>query len=180
MPSRGYTEMFQKMIDNKNIHLLLKTDYKDVIKDINYSHLIYTGQIDSFFNYEFGELPYRSLNFDFKTYDNEYFQEAGQINYPNNYNYTRITEFKHLSRQIHNKTSVAYEYPIAHVNGETIPYYPVPKDENTELFKKYDDEANKLKNTFFIGRLADYKYYNMDETVLVALRLFKQKISQLL
>ncbi len=180
LPAQGYTEMFKKIIDNKNIHLLLNTDYKDVIDDIKYDYLIYTGQIDSFFNYEFGELPYRSLKFDFKSFDKEYFQNIGQLNFPNNYDYTRITEFKHLSRQIHSKTTVAYEYPQPHTNGVTIPYYPIPKDDNHLLFGKYRDEADKLKNIFFTGRLADYKYYNMDETVYAALRLFNKEISKLI
>lgn len=179
LPNQGYTEMFKNILAHKNIHLMLNTDYQDVIDDINYDNLIYTGQIDSFFNFKFGELPYRSLHFDMKTYYKEKFQNIGQLNFPNNFDYTRITEFKHLSQQKHLYTTVAYEYPMEHINGKTDPYYPIPKDENHELYKKYKVEADNLKNTFFTGRLADYKYYNMDETVLVALRLFENVICKI-
>lgn len=176
IPNLGYTDMFNKMLNNPNIHILLNTDYKEIIEDIKFDKMIYTGAIDEFFDYKYGELPYRSLEFKFKSFDKEYFQSIGQLNFPNNFDYTRITEFKHLSKQEINKTTVAYEFPQEFKNGKNDRYYPIPKDENHKLFAKYKDEANKLENVFFTGRLADYKYYNMDETVLVALRLFEKKI----
>lgn len=178
VPKHGYTEMFKKIIANKNIHLLLKTDYKEIIEDIKFDKMVYTGPIDYFFDNLHGPLPYRSLRFDFKNFpDTEYYQELTQINYPNNYDFTRITEFKHISGQKIDSTTVAVEYPQEHIPGKTTPYYPIPKDENHEQFDKYKAEAEKLKGSvYFTGRLADYKYYNMDQTVLVALRLFEKEL----
>jgi UDP-galactopyranose mutase len=180
VPKFGYTEMFNKIISNDNIKLLLKTDYKEIINDIKFDKLIFTGPIDEYFDNLHGQLPYRSLNFDFKTINQEYFQELTQVNYPNNNDYTRITEFKHLTGQKHNQTTIAYEYPQAHVRGENDPYYPIPNDENHQKFELYRKEAEKLENVFFTGRLANYKYYNMDETTMAALQLFNNKIAGLI
>ena len=176
LPARGYTEMFKKMTGHPNISILLQTDFREIVDDIKFDKMIYSGKIDEYFDYVDGDLPYRSLEFDLVNYEKDHFQSGGQINYPNNYKYTRITEFKHLTRQKHNSTTVAYEFPKKYIKGENIPYYPIPKDENHEQFAKYRKEADKLKNVFFTGRLADYKYYDMDQTVLVALRLFENKI----
>jgi len=176
IPLHGYTVMFQNILNHKNIHLLLNTDYKDVVDMIKFNHLIFTGPLDYFFDYQFGQLPYRSLEFNFVTEDREYYQELAQVNYPNNYDYTRITEFKYLSGQILNKTTIAFEYPDEYINGKNEPYYPIPRDENNELFKKYIDEAKKIKNVSFLGRLADYKYYNMDQIVARALMIFQKEI----
>lgn len=177
IPKHGYTKMFQKMIDNKNISVMLQTDYKDVIDDLEYNNLIYTGHIDYYFDFKLGRLPYRTLNFDMQTVDKEFFQSGAQINYPNDHEFTRITEFKHLTKQEHSKTTIAYEYPEEYVFGKNDPYYPIPKKENLELFEKYKELADKEKNVYFVGRLADYKYYNMDQTVGVALQLFEKKIA---
>lgn len=170
MPIHGYTKMFEKMLDHPNIHLMLNTDYKDVIGELNYKKLIFTGPIDEFFNYQYGRLPYRSIEFKFETLDQESFQATGTVNYPNDYGFTRITEFKHLSGQQHKRTSIVYEFPKA----EGDPYYPIPKPDNTQLYEKYQKLASTLEHTYFVGRLATYKYYNMDQVVAQALSTFKK------
>jgi len=170
MPLNGYTKMFEKMLANPNIHIMLNTDYKDVINEVSYKKLIFTGPIDEYFDYQFGKLPYRSIEFKFETLDQDRFQETGTVNYPNDYAFTRITEFKYLSGQKHHKTSIVYEYPKAH--GD--PYYPIPKPDNTALYEKYRELASKLEHTYFVGRLATYKYYNMDQVVAQALATFKK------
>jgi UDP-galactopyranose mutase len=178
IPLNGYTEMFKRMIAHPNIHLLLNTDYKDIETDFEFDRMIYTGPIDYFFDYIHGHLPYRSLRFDFKNYGIEQFQEVAQVNYPNNQLYTRITEFKHFNKQILPSTTVAYEYSEAYESGTNEPYYPIPRNENHELLLKYTVEAKKLEDSvIFAGRLAEYKYYNMDEIMSVALSLFKKKIA---
>lgn len=180
LPRKGYTEMFSKMISHPNIRLLLKTDYREAESYIKFDKMIYTGPIDQYFDNMFGELPYRSLRFDIVNFETERYQEVGQMNYPNNYDYTRITEFKHLSQQKHPRTTVAFEYPQEYISGENDPYYPIPRPVNSELFDKYKAEADKLDGSvFFAGRLADYKYYNMDQTAGVALQLFEKKIAKL-
>jgi len=170
MPLNGYTRMFEKMLNHPNIHIMLNTDYKHVVGEIAYKKLIFTGPIDEFFNFRYGKLPYRSIEFKFETLDQEEFQRTGTINYPNDYGFTRITEFKHLSGQKHHKTSIVYEYSKA--DGD--PYYPIPKPDNAALYKKYQILANQIENTYFVGRLATYKYYNMDQVVAQALATFKQ------
>lgn len=170
MPLYGYTRMFEKMLDHPNIHVMLNTDYKDIVKLIPYKKMIYTGPIDSFFDFAYGVLPYRSLEFKFETHDTEQYQKTGTVNFPNDHLYTRISEFKYLTGQRHHKTSIVYEYPKA--QGD--PYYPVPKPENAELYNKYKALANELPHTYFVGRLATYKYYNMDQVVAQALTLFKK------
>ncbi|MDQ2656470.1 MAG: UDP-galactopyranose mutase [Bacteroidota bacterium] len=173
MPAQGYSKMFRKMLSHPNIKIMLNTDYKEIIDMIPYKTMIYTGPIDSYFNYCYGRLPYRSIEFRFETFDMEYFQSTGTINYPNEHPYTRITEFKYLTGQKHHKTSVVYEYPQA----EGDPYYPIPRPENAEIYKKYQSLANTMTNTYFTGRLATYKYYNMDQVVAQSLSLF-DKITQ--
>ena len=170
MPLHGYTKMFEKMLSHPNIKIMLNTNYQEVMNDVTYKKLIFTGPVDEYFNYRFGKLPYRSLRFKFETLPKENFQETGTINYPNDYAFTRITEFKHLTGQKHEKTSVVYEFPEA----EGDPYYPVPRPENDLLYKKYHALASQLTNTFFVGRLATYKYYNMDQVVAQALTTFKK------
>ena len=169
MPLHGYTEMFLKMLSHPNIKVMLNTDFKLVINSISHEQLIYTGPIDYYFDYCYGKLPYRSLDFVFKTIDSEYFQITGTINYPNEHRYTRISDFKYLTGQKHPKTAIVYEYPKA----EGDPYYPIPRPENTEIFKKYQLLAAET-STYFVGRLATYKYYNMDQVVAQALSTFKK------
>lgn len=170
MPLHGYTRMFRKMLDHPNIKIMLNTDYKEIVEFIPFKKMIYTGPIDSYFNYCYGKLPYRSLEFRFETIDAEHFQSTGTINYPNDQPYTRITDFKYLTGQKHPKTAIVYEYPKA----EGDPYYPVPKPENAELYKRYQQLAASMTNTYFTGRLATYKYYNMDQVVAQSLTLFKK------
>ncbi len=170
MPLYGYTQMFQKMLSHPNIKVMLNTDYKEIIDFIPYHNLIFTGPVDEYFNYCYGKLPYRSLEFKFETVDKEVFQPTGTVNYPNDQLYTRITDFKYLTGQKHPKTAVVYEFPKA----EGDPYYPVPRPENAELYKKYQQLASSMTNTYFVGRLATYKYYNMDQVVAQALTTFKK------
>ena len=167
MPLHGYTAMFENMLEHPNITVKLSTDYKDLLaQGVEYDHLIYTGCIDEFYDYKFGKLPYRSLRFEHQHLENtEQYQSVGTINYPNDFEFTRITEFKHLTGQQHPATSIVREYPTA----EGDPYYPIPRDENEILFKKYKSLADCEKNVTFVGRLAEYRYYNMDQVVGAAL-----------
>jgi UDP-galactopyranose mutase len=170
IPSYGYTCMFQNMLNNPNIKILLNTDFKEIQDSIPYKKMIYTGPVDYFYNYRFGKLPYRSIEFKFETKDQEYFQQTGTVNYPNEHAYTRITEFKYLTGQKHSKTAIVYEYP----KDEGDPYYPVPRPENALLYKKYHSLAMQEENVYFAGRLATYKYYNMDQVVAQALTLYSK------
>jgi UDP-galactopyranose mutase len=174
MPLHGYTRMFENMLDHPNIKVMLNTDYKEVQDIIPHREMIYTGPIDYYFDYCYGKLPYRSIDFRFETMETEVFQPTGTVNYPNEQPYTRITEFKYLTGQKHAKTTVVYEYPKA----EGDPYYPVPRAENAELYKKYQLLASGLKKVHFTGRLATYKYYNMDQVVAQSLKLYKTLITQ--
>jgi UDP-galactopyranose mutase len=174
MPTHGYTKMCEKMIANKNIKILLNTDYREVINEITYETLIYTGATDEFYQFKHGKLAYRSVNFVFETLDTEKFQEAPVVNYPNDYDYTRITEYKQLTWQKHPKTTIGKEFPCA--EGE--PYYPFPTKEYKAQFALYEEEMKKEKNVIFIGRLAEYRYYNMDGVVRRALYAFEDKIKR--
>jgi UDP-galactopyranose mutase len=168
MPRHGYTRMFENMLDHTNIKILLNADFREVRKEVNYRHLIYTGPIDEFFDFRFGELPYRSLQFKHETLNQERFQPVAVVNYPNEHAYTRITEFKYLTGQEHQKTSVVYEYPCS----EGDPYYPVPRAQNQSLYAKYKALADSIPAVSFVGRLATYKYYNMDQVTGQALATF--------
>ncbi len=170
MPLYGYTNMFQRILSNPNISIMLNTDYKDIIGDIQFKNLIYTGPIDSYFDCCYGKLPYRSLEFKFETVEQQQFQTTGTVNYPNEQAYTRVTEFKYLTGQKHNKTSIVYEFPKA----EGDPYYPIPTPENAEIYKKYQLLAATTAHTYFTGRLGTYKYYNMDQVVAQSLTLYKK------
>jgi UDP-galactopyranose mutase len=170
MPLHGYTRMFERMLDHPNISIMLNTDYHDVIDFIPFKEIIFTGPVDEYFDFKFGKLPYRSLEFKHETLNTEKFLAAPVVNYPNEHLYTRITEFKALTGQQHPKTSVVYEYPKA----EGDPYYPIPRLENAELYNKYKKLADETPNVHFVGRLATYKYYNMDQVVAQALTLYKK------
>jgi UDP-galactopyranose mutase len=167
MPRRGFTRMFENMLDHPNITIILNTDYRDVLKSVRYRELVYTGPIDEFFDYRFGKLNYRSLQFRHETVNAEKLQPVAVINYPNEHHYTRVTEFKHLTGQVHAKTSVVYEYPCD--GGD--PYYPVPRPENASIYKQYEALGAQTHRVHFVGRLATYKYYNMDQVVAQALML---------
>ena len=170
MPLDGYTRMFERMLDHPNISVLLQTDYREVAGMLPCRELIYTGPIDEFFDLCYGKLPYRSLEFRFETFEQEAFQPAPVVNYPNEHEYTRCTEFKYLTGQAHPKTTVVYEYPRA----EGDPYYPVPRPENAELYQRYKALADATPGVRFVGRLATYKYYNMDQVVAQALAVFRR------
>jgi UDP-galactopyranose mutase len=167
MPRHGFTRMFENMLDHPNITILLNTDYRSVLKTVHYRELVYTGPVDEFFGYRFGKLPYRSIQFRHETVDAQRVQPVAVINYPNDHDYTRVTEFKHLTGQAHSKTSVVYEYPCD--GGD--PYYPVPRADNAAIYKKYEALAAQTPGVHFVGRLATYKYYNMDQVVAQALTL---------
>jgi UDP-galactopyranose mutase len=168
MPKFGFTRMFANMLDHPNIKVMLNTDYREVREMVPYRQLIYTGPIDEFFDYRFGKLPYRCLEFKHETHNVPLYQPVAVVNYPNDYAFTRVTEFKHLSGQEHCKTSIVYEYPMA----EGDPYYPIPRSENAEIYKKYQALADSTESVHFVGRLATYRYYNMDQVVAQALTLY--------
>ncbi len=170
MPLHGYTRMFETMLDHPNIKIMLNTDYQEARDFIPYREMIYTGPVDEFFGYRYGKLPYRSLEFRHETHDTPVYQQAPVINYPNDHQYTRVTEFKYLTGQEHPKTSIVYEYPRA----EGDPYYPVPRPENAVLYQKYKALADATPGVRFVGRLATYKYYNMDQVVAQALAVFER------
>lgn len=170
MPLHGYTAMFERMLDNPRISMLLQTDYRDVRDRIAHRRLIYTGPIDEYFDWCYGRLPYRSLRFDHVTLDEPWHQPVAVVNYPQTERYTRVTEYKHLTGQSHARTSITYEYPSA----EGDPYYPVPRPENQALFKRYEALARAARDVWFVGRLATYRYYNMDQVVGQALSTFER------
>jgi UDP-galactopyranose mutase len=167
MPRHGFTRLFENMLDHPNIHVLLNTDYRDLKGVVPWRELIYTGPVDEFFEYRFGKLPYRCLEFKHETLNQPQFQPVAVVNYPNDYAFTRITEFKHLTGQEHALTSIVYEFPQA----EGDPYYPIPRRENAELYRQYQQLAEQ-SGIHFAGRLATYKYYNMDQVVAQALTLY--------
>jgi UDP-galactopyranose mutase len=170
MPAYGFTHMFENMLDHENIRILLNADYRDVVNEVNFRELIFTGPIDEYFDYQYGPLPYRSLEFKHETHHKPVFQSAPVVNYPNEYPYTRITEFKYLTGQEHPLTSIVYEFPRA----EGDPYYPIPRPDNAALYKKYQALAEANPEIHFVGRLATYRYYNMDQVVGQALTLFSK------
>ena len=170
MPEGGYTKMFEQMVSHPNIHLMLNTDYKEVKNEVNYKKLIYTGPIDSYFDFCFGRLPYRSIDFKFETHETELVQPTATINYPEVHPYTRSTEFKYLTGQKHHRTTIVYEYPQA----EGDPYYPIPRQENSALYTRYEKLAATINDVYFTGRLGTYKYYNMDQVVAQSLTLFRK------
>lgn len=168
MPAEGYTRMFERMLKHPNIRVMLGRDFRAIDGVIPYRELVYTGPIDTFFDYRFGKLPYRSLEFRFETLPIGQFQPVATVNYPNDHDYTRITEFKHLTDQRHAHTTIVYEYPRA--DGD--PYYPVPRPQNAATYRKYQALAYATAGVHFVGRLATYRYYNMDQAVAQALALF--------
>jgi UDP-galactopyranose mutase len=175
MPKLGFTHMFENMVDHKNITIMTATEYADVKDDVLYDRLVFTGPVDEFFDHRFGPLPYRSLKFKHETLDQEQFQSVAVVNYPHpDVPYTRISEYKHLTGQKHAKTSITYEYPSA--TGD--PYYPIPNAEAGALYKKYEALALARPDVAFIGRLATYKYYNMDQVVGQALATYRRIVER--
>lgn len=171
MPAEGYTAMFERMLSHPNITVRLGVEWRAVRDEVEAGHLVFTGPVDEFFGHRYGKLPYRSLRFEHETLEAEQMQPVATVNYPGEaVPYTRITEFKQLTGQSHPKTSIVKEYPSA----EGDPYYPIPKAENQVLYKRYEALADQTKNVTFVGRLATYKYYNMDQVVGQALAAFRR------
>jgi UDP-galactopyranose mutase len=168
MPRHGYTRMFENMLDHPNIKVLLNADYREVRDDIPHQEVIYSGPVDEYFDHCYGKLPYRSLKFRHETLNEREHLPVGVVNYPNDYEYTRVTEFKRLTGQEHEKTSIVYEVPQA----EGDPYYPIPMPANAALYKRYKALADATPEVHFVGRLATYRYYNMDQIVGQALALY--------
>lgn len=190
MPRYGFTKMFENMIYRENIYVLLNTNYKDIVKVDKdkgtltvfdqpfHGKLIYTGPVDFFFDYKFGRLSYRSLKFEFENLSEDYYQSTGTVNYPNDYDFTRITEFKYLTGQRISSTTIVREYPQEFEPGRNLPYYPVKNRETKELYKRYLEESHRFSNVIFVGRLAEYQYYDMDAVTSKALKVFEDKIRE--
>ena len=178
MPENGYTSMITNMLDNDLIEIQLNTSFQDIRDQNICKNVVYTGPIDEYYEYEYGQLPYRSLEFKFENLDMEYYQDVATINYPNDHEYTRITEQKYLSGQASiDKTTLIYEYPQQYSPGLNEPYYPIPEESNNALYRKYQKKAEEDKGSIiFSGRLADYKYYNMDQAVARALSIFEKRL----
>lgn len=188
VPARGYADMFKNMLSHPNIKLMLKTDSKEVLRlDLDSKkiyflgqeftgNVIFTGMTDELFGYRFGYLPYRSLDLEFETAGTDFFQQAAVVNYPNDYDFTRITEFKHMHPSNSSETVILKEYPKPYDPGRDIPYYPVFTEDNVSLYGKYQDLAQGFKNLILVGRLAEYRYYDMDDAVKRALEVFEERI----
>ncbi|MBV1796940.1 UDP-galactopyranose mutase [Siccirubricoccus sp. G192] len=171
MPLQGYTRMFERMLAHPNITVQTGVDYREVRDSIPHRRLIWTGPVDEYFGFRHGKLPYRSLQFEHRTLEQERFLPTGTLNYPaEDVPYTRVSEYKHMTGQSHPFTSITYEYPSA----EGDPYYPIPRPENQALYKKYEALADATPDVWFVGRLATYRYYNMDQIVGQALATFQR------
>lgn len=173
LPSQGYTAMFERMLAHPLIEVRLKTEYREARAQTLYRHLIFTGPIDEYFDHCFGPLPYRSLRFEEETLPQEFYQPAMQVNYPNDFDFTRIVEIKHATGQKLPVTTIVREYPTDYAPGHE-PYYPVPTDASTALYRKYAERAEAEQGVSFVGRLATYRYYNMDQVVGMALTEFER------
>jgi UDP-galactopyranose mutase len=174
MPKHGYTRLFSRLLTHPNIKVLLNADYREIRDVVPHHEVIFTGPIDEYFNYRFGRLPYRSIQFQFETLNKDVHQPVAVINYPNENPYTRVTEFKHITGQEHPKTTLVYEYPKS--TGD--PYYPMPQPQNAELYRKYQALASTTAGVHFVGRLGTYRYYNMDQVVAQALTLYGKLTGQ--
>lgn len=187
MPKEGYTKIFENMLSNSNIEVRLQTNSNDLLTIKNdkvffegkkYNGItIYTGAVDELFNYKYGKLPYRSLTFKFETVNKEKFQPVATVNYPTKSDkFTRITEYKHMTMEKCNSksTTIMYEYPCEYKNNGDIPYYPIVNEDSNSIYKKYSDETLKIKDFYLLGRLAQYKYYNMDLIIKEALELYNK------
>lgn len=174
LPAKGFTAMFERMLAHPKIEVRLNTDYREARTQVRYKHLIFTGPIDEYYDHCFGPLPYRSLRFEPETLQQEFFQPAMQVNYPNNHDFTRIVEIKHATGQQHPFTTIIREYPADYYPG-TEPYYPIPAPDARALYERYATLAAQEKNVSFVGRLATYRYYNMDQVVGMALVEFERR-----
>ncbi len=183
VPTKGYTELFKKMLNHKNIKILLNTRFNELMRvdgdkifflDQPFDgQVIYTGQLDELFNEKFGSLPYRSIDMKFEIVDTENYQPAAVVNYPNNYDFTRITEFKKIHPIKSITTTILKEYPQDYVPGKNTPYYPIFTEENQKRYEQYASAVKEVKNLTAVGRLAEYRYYDMDDIVKRALDVFK-------
>jgi UDP-galactopyranose mutase len=178
MPAQGYTALFSRMLDHQNIKVELAAEHSKVaLSDNEFKHIIYTGPIDAYFNYSLGHLPYRSLKFEhYHLAEADLAQSVAVYNYPKSEDYTRTTEFKHMTGQKGSGTSLVKEYPTS----EGDPYYPIPSDESEALFQQYKSMADEENNVTFVGRLAQYRYYNMDQVVAAAMHSVEEVIKKLL
>lgn len=177
LPAKGFTAMFERMLAHPRIEVRLNTNYREARTQVRYKHLIFTGPIDEYYDHCFGPLPYRSLRFEPETLQQEFFQPAMQVNYPNDHDFTRIVEIKHATGQQHPFTTIIREYPADYYPGVE-PYYPIPAPDARALYEQYAALAEQEKNVSFVGRLATYRYYNMDQVVGMALAEFeKRKLS---
>ncbi|WP_288521861.1 UDP-galactopyranose mutase [uncultured Brachyspira sp.] len=179
IPLNGYTKLIENILNHKNITVQLNTDYKTLSQN-EIKTIFYTGAIDEYFNYQYGELPYRSLKFDIMTIDKEYYQKSVVTNYPNDYDFTRITEHKYFLDEKSNNTIISIEYPQVFSLGKNERYYQINNEKNDKLYNKYLRESKKLNNVYFFGRLGDYKYYNMDLAVERVFELFEKLNNSLL
>ena len=170
IPLDGYTETIRRMLDHPNIEVRLSTPFREV--GVEYDRLFYTGSIDEYFDYRFGVLPYRSVSFEYEEYDRPFYQSNAVVNYPCNYDFTRIHEYKYYLNDSSDKTVIAKEYSNEFMPGQNERFYPVPHVEATELYKRYKQEAAKLSNIYFLGRLGSYRYLDMDQAIGAALELF--------
>ena len=180
LPKKGYTPIFEKMLNHPNIEVMLQKDFFDVRNSLEpFQHLFYTGPIDRFFDFKFSvekQLEYRSIDFRWETHNKEFYQQNSVINYPSpeDGGFTRIVEYKHFTKQKHPKTTISKEFSVDVVSEEQEPYYPVPRPDNQAIYEQYKREADKFENIHFVGRLANYKYFNMDEAFINALELFER------
>lgn len=187
MPEDGFTSWFDNILNHENItvnlqfdalnHIVVDEDKRILLFDGNPVNVIYTGAIDELFGYKFGLLPYRSLNFEFKTYKKPSFQKVAIVAYPQVEGYTRITEYTKMPHQDKKYTTVAYEYPVSYDKKEKIgnePYYPVLTKDSQEMYEKYSRYARKFSNLILCGRLADFKYYNMDQVIMRTLDVYNK------
>ena len=170
IPAKGYTKMIENILNHPNIELKLNIDFKNIKE--KFDRVFYSGAIDEYFDYKYGELPYRSLEFDIQTIDKEYYQKSAVTNYPNNYDFTRITEHKYFLDEKSEKTIISIEYPKPFESGKNERYYPISNPSSQELYNKYKKEAEKINGLYFIGRLGDYKYFNMDLAIEKIFELF--------
>lgn len=178
MPVEGYTAMFRKILDHRNINVELSTDYKHVVENFSSSRVIYTGPIDQYFGYSHGHLPYRSLRFKHVPHPHEFAFPVGTVNYPNEFDFTRVTEMKRLTGDIGPRSLLTEEYPEAYSVGTNEPYYPIPTTATTEALRPYRELARALDGrVWFAGRLGDYAYYNMDQACARAIALFEKQIA---
>jgi len=177
MPAGGYTALFERMLAHPNIDIALGVDHADVQDQVRHDRLVFTGEIDAFFGFAHGPLPYRSLRFEHRSIDEAEFQPTAVVNHPNEHDYTRIIEHKHFSGGGGDRTTITYEYPQDYVRGDNEPYYPVPRQQNHLLYERYAEDALSLEGkVVFAGRLARYRYLDMDQAVSQALVCFRQQV----